>query len=287
MNSQCQKRNLCSLHTQFGQIIKTLRKEKGLARRDVAQELRIHVSSLAGWESGIRLPRDRHRLALARIFGCELNSLFPNTGNAPAPKTDPILVGTADDLTALLVELTLRTRKRIRALRLAAPYATTSYVQADWRRLVFERLQKGLLEVQRIEIFYDLRRLQEVVSNVLRYDGRPYYVKSFCAGLTEVTPSLGGYFFDDDEFLLGAYWTALPPTNRLGIRLSGPSYRAFFNDYWDEIWRRGLWLNSQGAHDLSAIRSVAERLGLARGDWAGFLDGARALRVGDGAPPLV
>ena len=41
--------NLCSLHTQFGQYIKTLRKEKGLSRRDVAQELRIHVSS---WPDG-------------------------------------------------------------------------------------------------------------------------------------------------------------------------------------------------------------------------------------------
>lgn len=270
----------------IGSNIRSARKEKGLSRRDVAQELHIHVSSLAGWEAGVRLPRDRHRRALAYMLGCEPNSLFSDSEHATSPHGDPILLEPSDDLPSLLVELTGRTRKRIRGLRLAAPYATTSYVQVEWRRLVSERLAAGTLEFQRLEIFYDLRRLQEVLANILRYDGCRYVVKSICAGATEVAPSFGGYFFDDDEFVLGAYWTSLPPSNRLGIRLSGAAYRAFFNDYWDEIWRRGVWLNSQGSHDLSCVRATAEKLGLPHKDWASFLEGARELRVGDGAPPL-
>ena len=71
------------------------------------------------------------------------------------------------------------------------------------------------------------------------------------------------------------------------IRVSGPPFRAYFNEDWDEIWRRGTWLNSSGAHDLSAVKSVAQKLGLPAEKWTDFVKEAKELQIGDGAPPLV
>ncbi len=273
--------------TEIGKRITELRVAKGLSRRELADRLKVNVTSLGGWEGGKRLPREKVRLRLARLLGSDPAALFAMDAACVSGPITACAVDTIDELPDLLIELTNHTRRTLRALRLAAPYGTSAHVQIDWRRLVSQRLLDSTLEVKRIEIFYDLRRLQEVLSNIFRYDGRPYCVKSCCTGMKDVFPAFGGYFFDDDEFLLGAYWTAVPPEKQPSLRASGPPFRIFFNAYWDEIWRRGIWLNSRGAHDLSDVQRVAYTLGLPPQNWDRFVEEARELKIGDGAPPLI
>jgi transcriptional regulator with XRE-family HTH domain len=273
--------------TEVGQRIQRLRKTRGLSRRELAERLHVDVTSLAGWEAGKRLPRDGARLDLARQLGSDVEALFALGAETASPVLAASVVDTVEDLPELLMDLTRNTKNRMRALRLAAPYPTTAYMQCEWRKLVSQRLLDDTLEVMRIEIFYELKRLQEVLANVLRYDGHRYYVKSFCPGQQHLVPAMGGYFFDDDEFLIGAYWATLPPHNRPGLRVSGAPFRSYYNQYWDEIWHRGRLLNRGGAHDLSEVRETALALGLAPGDWDKFVGDARTLEVGDGAPPLV
>jgi hypothetical protein len=69
--------------------------------------------------------------------------------------------------------------------------------------------------------------------------------------------------------------------------MSGGPFQTFFGEYWDEIWRRGTLLNISGSHDLRAIKAIAYTLGLPRNNWKKFVEEARGLRIGDGAPPLV
>jgi len=270
-----------------GDRLKRLREAKGISRAELAVILKVDVSSIAGWEGGNRLPRERRRRSLARVLGVDLETLFKLNIDTHPALTTATLVDTVSVLPDLLIDLTQRTSTRIRALRLAAPYVTPAHVQIEWRNLVDRRIRDGTLEVERIEIFYDLRRLQEILSNIIRYDGRPYLVMSFCAGISEVVPAFGGYFFDEEEFLLGAYWTGVPPRDRPGIRLSGPPFQRFFHDYWNEIWRRGTLLNIRGAHDLTTVRDVALKLGLVEGDWDRFVEEAKRLDIEDGAPPLI
>ncbi len=272
----------------IGSRIKRLREAKGIPRRELAAEVGVDVSSLVNWESGKHLPRDKVRVKIARVLGCDSDALFAaNAASDGASALAVSLVDTEKELPSLLLDLTRRTRRTLRALRFAAPYPTTPYVQTEWRQMVSDRILDGTLEVQRAEIIYSLDRLQEILSNILRYNGRSYYVKSFCPGLSEAAPLMGGYFFDDDEFLLGAYWTGMPPMRRPGMRVSGAPFRTFFNEYWAEIWQRGVWLNSKAGHDLSAARTIAEQLGLPQNQWEVFVAGARTFQVGDGAPPLI
>jgi len=271
----------------IGQMIRRLREAKGITRGDLANRLKVDVSSLVGWEAGKRLPREVLRTKLAYALGSDVDGLFASPGTKHETTVAVSLIDTREQLPELLMECTRRTRRRLRALRIAAPYPTTAYVQTEWRSLVSQRLLDGTLEVQRAEVFYDLRRLQEALANIFRYNGCAYNVKSYCAGLTEVFPAIGGYIFDEDEFLAGAYWASVPPDKRLGLRLSGAPIRVFLNGYWAEVWQRGTWLNSRGSHDLSVVRTVALKMGLPPKKWNRFVTEARDLEIGDGAPPLI
>ena len=270
----------------IGRRIKRLREHKGLSRQQVASHLAVDLAAVAAWEAGKYLPREGRRVRLAGLLSTDLGTLFAEE-QQPAPSNGVALVDTLSELPGLLRELLDNTERRLRAFRIAAPYVTPAHVQEEFRRRLDGRLAEGTIEVERIEIFYDLARLKEIASNILRYEGRPYRVKACCTGVDDVVPGMGGYMFDDDEFLIGGYWARVPPHARRGLRLSGEPFRTYFLDYWNEIWTRGIELNPGGRPDLAALRDTAVKIGLEPGRWGQFLDEARGFDVGDGLPPLI
>jgi len=270
-----------------GTRIKRLRQTQGLSRQELARFLRVDVTAVAAWEAGKYMPREKHRAALSRALSTEIGILFNGSADDELVRYSATLVQTLEDLPTLLLNLLDRTRNTLRTFRLAAPYSTAAHIQQEFRSRVAARILDKSLEVMRIEIFYDLVRLKEILSNIFRYAGCRYYVKAHCVGAKDVAPAMGGYIFDESEILLGAYWSAVPPHNKPGLHVSGPPFRSYFNAYWDEIWGRGTYLNIGGCHDLGAVREVAMRMGLPKGAWSAFVEDARRLEIGDGAPPLV
>lgn len=271
----------------IGTRIRRRRESIGWSRARLSDEISVDKTTIAAWEAGKYTPRIDRRLALASALGVQLDQLFADgVEEADAPAGTASLVDTIRELPDILLEQT-RHARLLRAFRLASPYPTSAYVQTEWRNLVAERILSRQLEVERVEIFYNLRRLKETVSNIFRFDGQPYFVKSFCPGVADVVPALGGYFFDNREILLGGYWTGLPPNDKPSLRLSAEPFGKFFTAYWNEIWGRGVPLNIRGRHDFTDVREIALKLGLAADGWNDFVEEARELAIGDGAPPLI
>ena len=270
----------------IGRRIKRLREHKGLSRQQVATHLGVDLTAVAAWEAGKYLPREGRRVRLAALVEMDVGTLFAEE-QQPAPSNGAALVDTLSELPGVLRELLDNTEHKLRAFRISAPYATPAHVQEEFRRRVDARLLDGSIEVDRIEIFYDLARLKEVLANILRYQGRAYRVRTYCVGVKDVVPGMGGYMFDENEFLLGAYWAAIPPRSRAGLRLSGEPFRTYFSHYWSEIWDRGTELNPNGVADLGALRDTAVGMGLKPVEWPQFVEEARAFDVGDGLPPLI
>jgi transcriptional regulator with XRE-family HTH domain len=269
-----------------GRRIRRLRQTKGFSRNDLARRLKVDVSSLAGWEAGKRLPRDTHRARLARALDCDLSLMLSPDEEMVRPLKASLL-NSHDELPDALAECARNAKRMLKGARLASAYSTAAYIQTEWRAVIAERLLKGTIEVQRIEIFYTLDRLQEALSNILRYEGKAYHVKAYCVGLKDVMPVMNGYCFDDLDFFFGGYWGGIPPGNQPSLRISGPVIREFYLGYWDEVWPRGALLNIRGARDLSTVQAAAVKLGLQPRHWKRFLEEARELEIGDGAPPLV
>ncbi len=271
----------------IGRRIKRLREMRGLSRQDIAAQLKVDLTAVSAWERGDYLPREGRRVRLAAMLEIDIGSLFAENQDGGLPGSEVALVDTMGELPGILRDLTGNAQRSLKAFRLSAPYATPPHVQEEFRSILDRRLLTDSLTVQRVEIFYSLERLKEILANIIRYDGRDYAVKSYCAGLKEVVPGMGGYIFDDSEFLVGAYWASIPPHRGVGLRLAGEPFRAYFTYYWSEIWQRGTMLNRKGARDLSAVREVAIQLGLDAADWANFVDEARQFEMVDGLPPLI
>jgi transcriptional regulator with XRE-family HTH domain len=270
----------------IGARIRRLREAKGLSRTQLARKIAVDVSSIAGWENGKRLPRETVRTQLAYVLGCELPALMSPQSDAAGSATVSI-VDVTREFPKLFAECARTVRHTLRTLRLSSPYSTAVNVQAEARQIISERILAGTLEVQRAEIFYTLERLKEVLSNILRYDGKTYYVEACCVGLTEVAPFVGAYAFDDSDLIIGGYWTGYPPQGQPLMRITGPPVKTFFQSYWKEIWGRGTLLNSHGGRDLSAVKEVALKMGLPARRWRRFVEEAISLDIGDGAPPHV
>lgn len=248
----------------------------------LAARIGVDASAVAAWERGDYQPRATRLTALVDVLGAGLDG----EASGGSSKGGARLLESLADLPAAFEELLPATRV-LRALRLAAPYGTAANVQTAFRQTVGDRLMAGSLEVQRIEIFYSLDRLKEALFNVLAYDPVRYMLTSYCAGMAEVAPAVGGYMFDWREFFIGAYWTGIPPHDKPGLRCWGEPFATFYQAYWGETWGRGTLLNQRGGHDLSAVRGVALALGLKPRDWPKSVEEARALTIGDGAPPLI
>jgi transcriptional regulator with XRE-family HTH domain len=274
-------------HKIVGKRIRNLRCARGVSRSELASKLKVDVSSLAGWERGVRLPRIDKRVALARVLGCDPNALFEfEAADLRAPVTATV-IDTMMDLPDLLAECTRNARRLFRTLRLAANCPTPAFDLVEWRTVTDARLRDGSLEVRRIEIFSNLQRLQETLSNIISYEGMSYFVKGICPNLSDVAPFMGGFFFDDNEYILGCYTSNAPPHGTLSLRMSGASFRKYFDAYWEEAWRHGTYLNLAGSNDLSAVKAIAVKLGLPTDQWDQFVEGARTLKIGDGAPPVI
>ena len=271
----------------IGRRIKRLRENLGLSRQQVATHLNVDLTAVAAWEAGKYLPRHGRRVRLASLLGLDVSSLFAEEQDDAPATGHANLIDTLSELPGLLRSLTENAQRDLKAFRIAAPYVTPAHVQEEFRAIVDARLRAGSLDVQRMEVIYSLARLQEILANIFRYDGLPYRVKSYCTGVTDVVPAMGGYIFDGNEILLGAYWAKIPPVKRSGLRLAGEPFRSYFMEYWSESWSRGALLNPDGPRDLSAAREVALALGLAPGDWTRFVDEARNFEMDDGLPPLI
>jgi transcriptional regulator with XRE-family HTH domain len=272
--------------TAVGRRIRHLREAQGLSRTDLARAIDVDVSSIAGWEGGKRLPREKFRMRLAGALDCDLTHLMSPRIESETPTAVSVL-DVATEFPRVFAHCVRHTRRTLRAIRVALPSPTALNFQTEGRRIICDRLAAGTLEVQRVEIFYNLDRLKETLSNIIRFDGKPYYVKAHCIGLVEIAPFLGGFSFDDADVVLGAYWAANPPRDYPLLRIRGPAVQTFFLSYWREIWARGTLLNVHGSHDLSTVREVALKMGLPARQWPRFLEEARSLETGDGVPPII
>lgn len=271
----------------FGERLKRLRCTKGWSPQKLADVVGKNEKSIRNWEAGLHWPPVEGQHRLAEELGIDHATLMSLEPDEEAEPVAARIVDTYDDLPETLMRLLGQAKRSLKGMRMAANYTTAANVQLDFRQELERRLRAGKFLVQRAEIIYSLSRLKEVIWNIVNYRSDCYQIKAYCPGLQAAVPAFGGYIFDDKSVLLGSYWATTPPPRPApGLLLSGSSCALFFRAYWNEIWRRGIWLNENGGESLGQVRDIALQLGLPAVDWPEFVDQARSLKFADGGPPL-
>ncbi|MBQ6349113.1 MAG: response regulator [Clostridia bacterium] len=64
------------MNTLFAQTLRKLRTERGLSQKQLGKQLFVYHSTIARWESGIRLPDAAMIPRLAKCLGVDANTLF-------------------------------------------------------------------------------------------------------------------------------------------------------------------------------------------------------------------
>ena len=107
-------------NTSMGEIISTLRKEKGMTQKDIADQLGTTDKAVSKWERDIAFPDTATIPKLAEILGVSVEELMqaksvPTTGHKGAGysiniilKAVPLAMGVAVIVTSLLGELDMK-----------------------------------------------------------------------------------------------------------------------------------------------------------------------------------
>jgi DNA-binding XRE family transcriptional regulator len=256
-----------------------------MTRVELAKAIGVDNTALSCWEAGKYMPRDKNRTPLARVLGVEVHDLFDPREDEVELPIRATLLASDEQASALLNDLVKKSR-HVKILRFSYPFATATRYRYEFRQYIAARILDGSLEMLRAEVFYNLDRLKEVLSNIFRFDGYSYWVKGFAITGTDMFPGIDFCWGDQDDCLLSAAWNSVPADDRPRLWLSGKPVSAFVQAYWNEVWHRGQLLNINGVHDLSAVRDLAIRLGLKSDEWTSFLESARRFKMADGAPPM-
>lgn len=118
-------------NTSMGEIISTLRKEKGMTQKDIADKLGITDKAVSKWERDIAFPDTATIPKLAEILGVSVEELMqaksvPTTGHKGAGyliniilKAIPLAMGVAVIVTSILGELDMKSGFAMLGLGLA------------------------------------------------------------------------------------------------------------------------------------------------------------------------
>lgn len=118
-------------NTSMGEIISTLRKEKSMTQKDIANQLGITDKAVSKWERDIAFPDTATIPKLAEILGVSVEELMqaksvPTTGHKGAGyliniilKAIPLAMGVAVIVTSILGELDMKSGFAMLGLGLA------------------------------------------------------------------------------------------------------------------------------------------------------------------------
>ncbi len=76
----------------FGEILKSLRKEKGISGRELADILKVHKGSISNWETNRRSPDKEMLNVIAEYFEVSVDYLLGRTDERNVHKEKVVLI---------------------------------------------------------------------------------------------------------------------------------------------------------------------------------------------------
>lgn len=138
--------------------------------------------------------------------------------------------------------------------------------QAEYRKLLFERVTKGEISFKRVEVIFHEQGLEEVIRRLLLHEGHNYFIRYYETPPVAI-PLINMMSFDDDAFYLGGFHTKETPGEEYVLNIREPNLAVTLNDYWTTLWSGAVPLNEGRIIDWKEIKVIASKIGVSNDDF--------------------
>jgi hypothetical protein len=143
--------------------------------------------------------------------------------------------------------------------------------QAEYKRILYERVRKGELGFRRIEIIFQKVSLEQVIQRLLFHAGYHFYIRYYQRPPTAI-PIMNLMSFDGDVFYFGGFHTTASPGASPLLYIRDPKLAKIYKDYWNALWNSATPLNEGRIIDWKELRKIASDLDLTDQDFDAMVD---------------
>jgi len=127
----------------------------------------------------------------------------------------------------------------------------------SYYNLLYERLKKGEIAYNRVEIIYNKKRLESVIARLITHRGMEYLIR-YIESPPSLIPMINVMSVDGDNYYLAGIKTSINTSDVLFVKSS--EFSMFFDNYWNELWYSAKPLNSRDEIDWEEINKIATRI---------------------------
>ena len=138
----------------------------------------------------------------------------------------------------------------------------SSFTQGEYRAVRDLRVMRGEIGFKRVEVIYHKERFVSVVKNLLKFEGKNYYVRYYEAP-PKAIPMLHVMAFDDEHFYVGGFYPPdSPPGEEKVVHVHGGVLAEMLREYLQVLWLKAVPLNEGGQINWDELARIAQRLGM-------------------------
>lgn len=152
----------------------------------------------------------------------------------------------------------------------AIPRLTTSYgfsgSQAEFHRLLYERVIKGDITFRYVTVIFHRQRLQDIVFKLLLHEGSRFYIRHYEPPPTAI-PIINLMSFDDEAFYLGGFYTKSEARETPVLFIREPHLTQILKNYWNSLWDAAIPLNEGGIINWTELKRIGEKVGMSKDEF--------------------
>jgi len=138
--------------------------------------------------------------------------------------------------------------------------------QAEYRRLLYDRVSKGEIVFQRVEAIFHKQSLETVIFRLLLHEGFRYFIRHYEPPPKPI-PVVHLMSFDDESFYLGGFHYKEAAGEEKVLYIREPRVAQLLNNYWTVLWDGATPLNERGIINWEELKRIGLRTGMTESEF--------------------
>jgi hypothetical protein len=147
--------------------------------------------------------------------------------------------------------------------------------QGDYRKLLYDKVKKGELTFQRVEVIFTKENLEAIIFRLFLHEGCRYYIRHYDSPPQPI-PIMNFMSFDGKELYLGGFYNKEAAGEEKVLFINERHSSDIYNSYWNVLWDGAIPLNESGKINLKELKRVGEKFGINDGAFRTMVNKTKA-----------